>query len=109
MNGAAKSLSEFDRHNLYKACAREAERLGGGELCAAYFFERAQSSRVWLSRQSEVTVADMEIADWCAAIAWSAPGVGRPPKRAEEPSTDAVQRKQPRVGAHFRRSSGSTP
>ncbi len=82
MSETSPGLSDLDRHSLYEACTREAKRIGGDERTAEYFFVRAQSSRVWLSEQGAVTVADMDIEDWCGAIAWSAPGVGRPPRKA---------------------------
>jgi len=130
----AHSLTDFNRHSLYEACTQEALRLGGDEHCAEYFFVRAQSSRVWFSTQGTVTIADMAIEDWCAAIAWSAPGIGRPPKSGDrqEPHFTAAandenedededdipesqsdsratsqSRKQPRSGAQFRRPSDS--
>lgn len=84
MGAAGTTLSESDKHCLFEGCIREAERIGGDERTAKYFYLRAQSSRVWLSSQGAVTIADMDIADWCGAIAWSAPGVGRPPKSAEK-------------------------
>ena len=87
----ASTLSAFDRHSLFEACAREAEQLGGDERTAEYFFRRAQSSRVWLSEQGAVTIADMDIADWCGAIAWSAPGIGR----TANPTTKAVPASAP--------------
>lgn len=80
MRNDTSTLSAFHRHSLFEACTREAKRLGGDERTAEYFFGRAQSSRVWLSEQGAVTIADMDITDWCSAIAWSAPGIGRAAK-----------------------------
>ena len=82
MKDVTTRLTAADRHSLFEACAREAERLGGDERTTDYFFGRAQSSRVWLAAQGAVTIADMDIADWCSAIAWSAPGRGRSPQKA---------------------------
>jgi len=113
----AQGLSDFQRHCLFEACAREADRLGGDERTTEYFFVRAQTSRIWLSRQGSVTIADMDIRDWCAAIAWSAPGIRSRSQRAAEKhikkavekaveaanDTGEVERKQARSGARFRR------
>lgn len=131
MSETSSGLSDLDRHSLFEACTREAQRIGGDERTAEYFFVRAQSSRVWLSEQGAVTVADMDIEDWCGAIAWSAPGVGRPPRKApaargnDEPTTSGsssdsagelpsptatgapATAKQPRFGAKARRSNHS--
>lgn len=104
------TLTAFDRHSLFEACAREALRLGGDERTAEYFFNRAQTSRVWLSEQGAVTIADMDIADWCSAIAWSAPGIGRasrdnnpmPSPTRNADSKAPLKRKQPRSGARAR-------
>ena len=119
MDSLNKKLSEFDHQSLFEACTREAQRIGGDESCIEYFYHRAKSSRIWCSRQGEVTVADMDIRDWCAAIAWAAPGIGRPPKQAARktaPATDEISsgtvpaqnvpdRKQPRSGAKSKRAS----
>ena len=118
MGANESSLTASDRHSLFTACAREAGRLGGDERCAEYFFVRAQSSRVRCANNGAVSVADMNIEDWCDAIAWSAPGLGRPPKRASarpvseqeaelhpELDADAENRKQPRLGAKSKRAS----
>lgn len=119
MDSLNKKLSEFDLHSLFEACTKEAQRIGGDKRCIEYFYHRAKSSRVLCSRQGEVIVADMNIRDWCAAIAWSAPGVGRPPKQAapkaasstdQTPSVtegpeNAPERKQPRYGAKSKRAS----
>jgi len=107
MSEARSSLSDFERHSLFEACTREAERIGGDERTAEYFFERAQSSRIWMSSHGAVTIADMDISDWCGAIAWSAPGVGRRPGRAGARGngfTAPTSSKQPRSGAKYRRS-----
>ncbi len=104
-----------DRQRLFAACSQEAERLGGDERCAEYFFVRAQSSRVQYGAKGAVTVADMKIEDWCDAIAWSAPGMGKPPNRASSRSSASdtetghpqlEARKQPRSGAKSKRASG---
>lgn len=102
------ALTDLDRHSLFEACTHEAKRLGGDERTAEYFFVRAQTSRVWLSSRGNVTVADMDIQDWCSAIAWSAPGMGRKPQRAGPVAVTQnaePERKQARSGAGFRRSS----
>lgn len=83
MRNNTSTLSASHRQSLFEACSGEAKRLGGNERTAEYFFGRAQSSRVWLSEQGDVTIADMDIADWCSAIAWSAPGIRRPAKGVE--------------------------
>ena len=93
------SLSAFERHSLFEACAREARRLGGDDRTADYFFKRAQTSNVWLSAQGAVTIADMDISDWCEAIVWSAPGTNK----SGAHGLDATGRKQPRSGAKSRR------
>ena len=109
------SLTAHDRQSLYAACLREAKRIGGDDRAAEYFFVRAQSSRVWFGSNGAVTIADMDIGDWCNAIAWSAPGMAKPPKRAAarpdsngaESSTEPLEvRKQPRSGAKSKRASG---
>jgi hypothetical protein len=69
------NLTQLGRDLLFAACVEQAERLGGNERTASYFFARARASRVWLSAEGMVSVADMDIADWCAAIAWAAPGL----------------------------------
>jgi len=108
------ALTAHDREILFEACTREAKRIGGDERSAEYFFVRAQSSRVWCSNNGTVTVADMAIEDWCNAIAWSAPGMGRPPKRAparpdpnslSRAESETQARKKPRSGANSKRSS----
>jgi len=83
---------------LFAACMREAERLGGDERTAEYFFNRARASRVCLSNPDAVTVADVNISTWCAAIAWSAPGLGR----RQTPANSHPSEKQPRSGARAR-------
>ncbi len=108
MKNNSSTLTPFERHSLFEACSREAMRLGGDERTADYFFTRAQSSRIWLSKDGAVTVADMDFADWCSAIAWSAPAVGQTPKQSRPPLraepnraqvTSAPDKKQPRSGA----------
>jgi|GEM_PF-3340980 len=118
MDEPHSTLTACDRQSLFAACSREAKRIGGDDRSAEYFFVRAQSSRVWCGTKGAVTVADMDIGDWCDAIAWSAPGMGKPPKRAgARPSTQDTEhstkpyepeelRKQPRSGAKSKRASG---
>jgi len=119
MNKPETTLTERDRERLYAACLEEAQRVGGDERCAEYFFVRAQSSQVWFANDGAVTIADMRIEDWCDAIAWSAPGMGKPPRRAVAKlsathqgsilptslGATAPQRKQPRFGAKSKRTS----
>ncbi|MEM7219767.1 MAG: hypothetical protein AAF515_15470 [Pseudomonadota bacterium] len=75
---AKPELNDIQRHALFEACARQADVLGGDERTADYFFRRAQASRVWFSAYGQLTVADMELEDWCGAIAWQAPGIDDP-------------------------------
>lgn len=81
------ALSSLNSERLFAACIHEAEQLGGDERTADYFFRRAQAAHLALTEQGNVTVTGMDIAAWCAAIAWSAPG---------------IRRKQPRSGARAR-------
>ena len=115
MDEPLNTLTASNRQSLYAACSREAKRIGGDDRAAEYFFVRAQSSRVWCGNNGAVTVADMDIGDWCDAIAWSAPGMGKPPKRAGPKLDPDVlvngaeplePRKQPRSGAKSKRASG---
>ena len=112
MDDSQTALTEQTRQSLYAACSREALRVGGDERCTEYFFVRAQTSRVWCGSNGDVTVADMHIADWCDAIAWSAPGINKPSKPGNpqsapnDPETGELEpeaRKQPRSGAKSKR------
>ena len=118
MGDTQTDLTQYNRQKLFVACRSEAQRIGGNEHCAEYFFVRAQSARVRFASAGAITVAGMLIQDWCDAIAWSAPGLGRPPKRASarpvseqeaelhpELDADAENRKQPRLGAKSKRAS----